>query len=131
MAGPPICPTHQGEELKLFCESCDEVICRDCTVEDHPKPEHDFKFISTAAPKQKAALADMLTAAAGKVVVVKGGISAIEGVLLAVAQCKVAVAAEITAKYETLAQVSIDIYVLFKIVFGIFFQFVKHSADFP
>ena len=29
------CPKHGGEELKLFCESCEMLICRDCTMLDH------------------------------------------------------------------------------------------------
>ncbi|KAJ7392722.1 Tripartite motif-containing protein 45 [Desmophyllum pertusum] len=28
---PAFCKEHEGEMLKLFCETCDEAICRDCT----------------------------------------------------------------------------------------------------
>ena len=35
-----MCPEHEGEELKLFCKTCREVICRDCTFDAHQKHEY-------------------------------------------------------------------------------------------
>ncbi|EDO30925.1 predicted protein, partial [Nematostella vectensis] len=35
MSKTSYCTKHKGKKLKLFCESCKEVICRDCTVVDH------------------------------------------------------------------------------------------------
>ena len=29
------CRIHDGELLKMFCETCEETICRDCTLVDH------------------------------------------------------------------------------------------------
>ena len=35
-----MCSEHEGEELKLFCRTCREVICRDCTFDAHQKHEY-------------------------------------------------------------------------------------------
>lgn len=33
-----MCLKHPLEPLKLWCETCRQTICRDCTVLDHPRP---------------------------------------------------------------------------------------------
>ncbi|XP_022099244.1 E3 ubiquitin-protein ligase TRIM56-like [Acanthaster planci] len=35
-ADEPSCEKHPGEVRRFFCETCDVLICRDCTVVDHP-----------------------------------------------------------------------------------------------
>ncbi|KAL9958079.1 hypothetical protein ACROYT_G035048 [Oculina patagonica] len=47
------CAKHDGETLKLFCQSCEEPICRDCTVIDHHG--HRYLFIKDifVAEKEK------------------------------------------------------------------------------
>ena len=40
------CEEHEGEELKLYCRGCREVICRDCTIVKHRG--HDYLFIRDA-----------------------------------------------------------------------------------
>ena len=43
------CPKHSGEELKLYCETCEMLICRDCTMLDHVRPEHVYVFVGDKA----------------------------------------------------------------------------------
>ncbi|XP_038064823.1 uncharacterized protein LOC119735190 [Patiria miniata] len=31
----PRCEKHSGEKKRFFCETCDKLICRDCTIVDH------------------------------------------------------------------------------------------------
>ena len=35
LSKPLICGNHEGEAKKLYCEDCEETICRDCTMIDH------------------------------------------------------------------------------------------------
>ncbi|KAJ8247192.1 hypothetical protein GJAV_G00259800 [Gymnothorax javanicus] len=35
LSRPVLCPTHPGAELRLFCESCDLVLCRECACASH------------------------------------------------------------------------------------------------
>jgi len=37
------CAEHEEEELKLYCKTCREVICRDCAIVTHKT--HDYTFI--------------------------------------------------------------------------------------
>nr|XP_025959274.1 tripartite motif-containing protein 45 isoform X1 [Dromaius novaehollandiae] len=36
------CPSHPTEELRLFCEQCDQPVCRDCVVDGHRQHPYDF-----------------------------------------------------------------------------------------
>lgn len=35
LSRPLLCPAHPGEELRLFCESCDLALCRECALSGH------------------------------------------------------------------------------------------------
>ena len=35
LSKPAVCSVHEGETLKLFCETCQVTICRDCTMIKH------------------------------------------------------------------------------------------------
>lgn len=39
---PVFCPVHKQEQLKLFCETCDRLTCRDCQLLEHK--EHRYKY---------------------------------------------------------------------------------------
>lgn len=38
---PVFCPVHKQEQLKLFCETCDRLTCRDCQLLEHK--EHRYR----------------------------------------------------------------------------------------
>lgn len=47
----PSCVKHVGEVFKLYCKTCDRLICRDCTLIDHR--DHKFHFVSEIYPAEK------------------------------------------------------------------------------
>ena len=51
------CPLHQ-KSLKMFCFSCNQLICRDCTITEHR--DHQFEFNHIAAVNEKKELMDSL-----------------------------------------------------------------------
>ncbi|XP_067907142.1 E3 ubiquitin-protein ligase TRIM33-like isoform X2 [Heterodontus francisci] len=53
------CPIHRQEQLKLFCETCDRLTCRDCQLLEHK--EHRYQFLEEAFNNQKVII-DTLTA---------------------------------------------------------------------
>jgi len=45
---PVFCPVHKQEQLKLFCETCDRLTCRDCQLLEHK--EHRYKYYHVLIP---------------------------------------------------------------------------------
>ncbi|KAF6714508.1 E3 ubiquitin-protein ligase TRIM33 [Oryzias melastigma] len=48
---PVFCPVHKQEPLKLFCETCDTLTCRDCQLLEHK--EHRYQFLEEAFQNHK------------------------------------------------------------------------------
>ena len=48
------CSKHPGKELDLFCETDQELICRDCIVKTHR--DHLYDLVSEAFPKHRDAI---------------------------------------------------------------------------
>ena len=49
------CSKHPTKELDLYCESCEELICRDCIVRVHR--DHQYDLVTDAFPKHKDVIA--------------------------------------------------------------------------
>ena len=47
------CSVHEGKELELYCETCEELICHNCTVSKHCRPEHRYVLVSDTFDQQK------------------------------------------------------------------------------
>jgi DNA-binding beta-propeller fold protein YncE len=45
------CPYHERQSISLFCYSCEQLICRDCTLVGHLG--HNFEFLPQCAPKTR------------------------------------------------------------------------------
>ena len=45
------CSKHPAKELDLYCETCEELICRDCIVKVHR--DHQYDLVGDAFPKHK------------------------------------------------------------------------------
>ncbi|XP_077465490.1 E3 ubiquitin-protein ligase TRIM33 isoform X2 [Stigmatopora argus] len=56
---PVFCPTHKQEPLKLFCETCDTLTCRDCQLLEHK--EHRYQFLEEAHQNHKAIVEATMT----------------------------------------------------------------------
>ena len=49
-----LCSKHPTKELDLYCETCEELVCRDCTVCVHR--DHQYDLVSDAFQKHKDVL---------------------------------------------------------------------------
>ena len=54
------CPLHQGNELEIYCETCEELICHNCTISKHCRPEHKYVLVSDTFEKHKAEITTSL-----------------------------------------------------------------------
>ena len=46
------CSLHKGKELELYCETCEELICHNCTVKKHK--DHQYDLVDDTFEKHKA-----------------------------------------------------------------------------
>ncbi|KAJ8033367.1 E3 ubiquitin-protein ligase TRIM56 [Holothuria leucospilota] len=53
----PFCDLHSSEKLRFYCKTCLKMICRDCTIVQHPRPEHEY----VEAPSQVDDMKKLLT----------------------------------------------------------------------
>ena len=53
---PLLCGKHKGERLKLFCADCEQVICWECTMVDHPRPAHTSNLVDDVVEPQREEL---------------------------------------------------------------------------
>ncbi|XP_075711775.1 transcription intermediary factor 1-alpha isoform X3 [Rhinoderma darwinii] len=56
---PVFCPFHKKEQLKLYCETCDKLTCRDCQLQEHK--EHRYQFIEEAFQSQKVVIDTLIS----------------------------------------------------------------------
>lgn len=55
---PILCPAHPAEELRLFCELCDQPVCRECMVGGHR--EHPCDLASNVVHKHGDSVRELL-----------------------------------------------------------------------
>ena len=48
------CSLHPGKELELYCETCGELICHNCTINKHCRPEHKYDLVGDTFERHKA-----------------------------------------------------------------------------
>ena len=46
------CSLHKGKKLKIYCETCEELICNNCTIKKHK--DHQYDLVSDVFEQQKA-----------------------------------------------------------------------------
>ena len=71
-----LCEEHEQEVMNLFCGTCDQPICRDCTIFDHRN--HDYTFIKDVFPAEKEKIMKSVREAEAKLPVFESAIESIE-----------------------------------------------------
>ncbi|XP_076335593.1 E3 ubiquitin-protein ligase TRIM33-like [Tachypleus tridentatus] len=69
------CPIHKKEQVKIYCELCNKLICGDCQLLDHK--DHKYQFLATAYEQHKACLSDLLSKVQEKHKYIRKGIELI------------------------------------------------------
>ena len=73
---PAMCSKHSGETLKLFCNTCHRMICRDCIIVDHSK--HNYNFVAEVATKERKILQGVLQETKSKEHAVEEGLKSLQ-----------------------------------------------------
>ncbi|XP_038053715.1 E3 ubiquitin-protein ligase TRIM56-like, partial [Patiria miniata] len=56
----PKCGKHPDQNLNVYCNTCEQVICLMCTVLDHEKPKHSFIGLPEAFEKCKKKVEELV-----------------------------------------------------------------------
>ena len=54
----PRCPKHTNKKLKIYCDTCKELICNDCTIRLHK--DHNYDLLANVFHKHKEELVSSL-----------------------------------------------------------------------
>ena len=75
---PEACKSHGKQALDLYCKTCSSLICRDCTLKDHPRETHDFDFIDDVVDEEREKIKQATTPLKQLLERVRNGIKRIE-----------------------------------------------------
>ena len=56
------CRKHKRKKLKLYCETCEEIICSYCMAFEHVRPDHVCSALEDIAGKKRAEMKSTYTA---------------------------------------------------------------------
>ena len=70
------CSKHPGKELDLYCETCKEVICRDCILRVHR--DHQYDLATDAFPQQENVLISCVKPAEQQLVFVNNALEGLD-----------------------------------------------------
>ncbi|XP_033636089.1 E3 ubiquitin-protein ligase TRIM56-like [Asterias rubens] len=68
----PKCGKHREQDLSLYCEKCQVLICAECIVDEHKQPQHMYYTTEEAGGLFKQAVFKLLATAEAKKTELKG-----------------------------------------------------------
>ena len=92
------CPVHKGKELELYCETCGELICHNCTVKKHK--DHQYDLVTDTFEQHKAEITASLEPVVVRLEATKKSMGQINTQSKAVEANRVAVSAEIDKEID-------------------------------
>ena len=96
------CSKHQEKEADLYCETCDELICRDCIVRVHR--DHQYDLVPESFAKQEKVIVDSLKPVEEQIATLERAVESVHTRSAAVVEQKTAVVAEIRTAMAHLRQ---------------------------
>lgn len=77
---PAFCRIHHNEQLKYYCETCNEAVCRDCVLIEHRQHKYDYIKDSKKIQKQKGIVENLFEQCAANIPVLDKSINDIQGI---------------------------------------------------
>ena len=96
------CSKHQETKADLYCETCDELICRDCIVRVHR--DHQYDLVPESFAKQEKVIVDSLKPVGEQIATLERAVELVNIRCAAVVEQKTAVVAEIRTAMAHLRQ---------------------------
>ena len=96
------CATHLAKKAKLYCETCDELICRDCIIRIHR--DHQYDLVPESFPKQEKVIVDSLKPVGEQIATLERAVKSVNSQCVTIVEQKTAVVAEIHTAMAHLRQ---------------------------
>ena len=96
------CSKHQETKADLYCETCDELICRDCIVRVHR--DHQYDLVPESFAKQEKVIVDSLKPVGEQIATLERAVESVNTRCAEVVEQKTAVVAEIRTAMAHLRQ---------------------------
>eukprot|EP00961_Rhodomonas_salina_P237022 3203668-Rhodomonas_salina.5 len=96
------CTKHKTKELRLFCSTCQALICDDCPIKDHK--DHNYDLLEQMAGDQRTQLAEQAALVEQAIIPLQQGIQAIKQEEATLAQSREATKKSIQESYDALAR---------------------------
>ena len=96
------CSVHEGKELELYCNACEELICLHCTVDKHNGSEHHYSLIGDTFDKYKTAISPSLERIESQVEIVNKVVEQIDQRSTEVCNQQVSTKAEVQLSFQQL-----------------------------
>ena len=103
------CSLHQGKELELYCETCEELICHNCIVKKHK--DHQYDLVTDMFERQKGQIVASLEPVERQLENIRKILKQIDAQSKAAKTKRDAIAAEIqqkTRKFQEMLEVRKD-----------------------
>ena len=97
-----LCSKHTETKADLYCETCNELICRDCIVRVHR--DHQYDLVSESFAKHEKVIVDSLKPVEEQIAVLERAVESVDTQCTAVVEQKTAVVAEIRTAMAHLRQ---------------------------
>ena len=96
------CFRHQGKEADLYCETCDQLVCRDCIICAHRN--HQYDLVQEIFAKHKKTFADSLNPVREQIAKLEIAVDSVSARCSAVVEQKISVVAEIHMAIKNVIQ---------------------------
>ena len=97
------CASHPAKKAKLYCETCEELICRDCIIRVHR--DHQYDLVTESFAKHEKVIVDSLKPVKEQIATLEGAVKSVDTRCATVVEQKMAVVAEIHTVIAHLRQV--------------------------
>ena len=96
------CSTHKNEVMRLYCETCNKLACRDCTLVEHR--QHSYKFVQDARKQINSQLMSLVKDGKQRLATFKANLGEIQRVETTAANYPEVLKSDINAFFDGVIQ---------------------------
>ena len=103
MKNSPLCQKHPEEPLKLYCQDCEVLVCRDCVLVQHKS--HKYRFVDDVIEEEKQKFKDITLQELGTILTsTKDAITGVEQMQAKVCSCRDHHIAELNKTFQEITE---------------------------